>query len=302
MIACLRPLSALILAGLLTACATSSNSGLGRTSPYAECQHRAVVATGQPEQARGSGAAAPLGSGPCLPAEGPRQVHRHPGTDSAGKPEAGPAGLRQHPERRTGPRPQQAQGRPAGIAASEHAASQRTAGDPAGSYPARQGPGPRRRRPGPCRSQGAHLLRTAARGPGGDREPGKDLDPGQQPAGRPVATERQRRRPQRLADPGTHHQDLADPAATAGQHRELATAEPRAPGGQALAGGAGETQDAVPAAADPHRPPATPAGAVGQRRPGPAGRLPRRPLPGPAGQPESSFDQALRQYPGALAR
>ncbi|WP_430962285.1 hypothetical protein, partial [Pseudomonas aeruginosa] len=29
MIARLRPLSALILAGLLTACATSSNSGLG---------------------------------------------------------------------------------------------------------------------------------------------------------------------------------------------------------------------------------------------------------------------------------
>ena len=40
---------------------------------------------------------------------------------------------------------------------------------------------------------------------------------------------------------------------------------------------------------------------VGQRRPGPAGRLPRRPLPGPAGRPEPSFDQALRQYPGALA-
>ena len=146
MIACLRPLSdpgrsADRLRDLV-------NSGLGELprTPNASIEQLLQQASqSKPEEA----ALLRLGSGPCLPAEGPRQVHRHPGTDSAGKPEAGPAGLRQYPERRTGPRPQQAQGRPAGIAASEHAASQRTAGDPAGSYPARQGPG-RRRRPGPA--------------------------------------------------------------------------------------------------------------------------------------------------------
>ena len=92
MIACLRPLSALILAGLLTACATSSNSGLGELprTPNASIEQLLQQASqSKPEEA----ALLRLGSGPCLPAEGPRQVHRHPGTDPAGKPEAGPAGL-----------------------------------------------------------------------------------------------------------------------------------------------------------------------------------------------------------------
>ena len=300
MIACLRPLSALILAGLLTACATSSipdwaNFPVRRMPASSSCCNRPARAS--PRKRR----CCALGSGPCLPAEGPRQVHRHPGTDSAGKPEAGPAGLRQHPERRTGPRPQQAQGRPAGIAASEHAASQRTAGDPAGSYPARQGPGPA--------ADGQVLAAAKERIYFAPLLEGPAVIENQEKIWTLVSS-----LPVDQLQPSANEDDLSGwltlaritkTSPTLQQQQasiELATAEPRAPGGQALAGGAGETQDAVPAAADPHRPPATPAGAVGQRRPGPAGRLPRRPLPGPAGRPESSFDQALRQYPGALAR
>lgn len=43
---------------------------------------------------------------------------------------------------------------------------------------------------------------------------------------------------------------------------------PEHPAAKHLPAALEKTQDAVPAAADPHRPPATPAGAVGQRRPG----------------------------------
>ncbi|MGA4817081.1 penicillin-binding protein activator [Pseudomonas aeruginosa] len=246
MIACLRPLSALILAGLLTACATSSNSGLGELprTPNASIEQLLQQASqSKPEEAalRLSAAdlayqqkdlarsTAILGQIPLESLKPAQQVFAS--TLNAelalarSKPKAALQAL-QHPE---------------------HAASQRTAGDPAGSYPARQGPGPRRRRPGPCRSQGAHLLRTAARGPGGDREPGKiwtlvsslPVDQLQ-----PSANEGDLSGWLTLARITKTSPTLQQQQASIESWQQQ---NPEHPAAKHPAGGAGETQDAVPA-------------------------------------------------------
>ncbi|VTL97759.1 putative lipoprotein [Pseudomonas aeruginosa] len=300
MIACLRPLSALILAGLLTACATSSNSGLGELprTPNASIEQLLQQASqSKPEEAallRLSAAdlayqqkdlarsSAILGQIPLETLKPAQQVFASTlGAELAlarNKPKAALQAL-QHPSmQHLGELPVTQQVR------TQRAKAQALAADGQVLAAAKE------------RIYFAPLLEG------------------------PAVLENQEKiwslvssLPVDQLQPSASEGDLsgwlalaritktlADPAATAGQHPELAAAEPGTPGCQTPAGRAGKTQDPVPAAADPHRFVAAAARPAGQRCTRPAGRLPRSPLPGPAGRSEPSLDQALRQHPGAL--